>query len=51
MRADVLVIEDNEINQIFFEQILSEAGLHRRIVRATRPPPKLPGARSARLLR
>lgn len=29
---DVLVIEDNEINQIFFEQILSEAGLHRRIV-------------------
>lgn len=29
---DVLVIEDNDINQIFFDQILSEAGLERRIV-------------------
>ncbi|WP_137155371.1 response regulator [Rhizobium sp. FKL33] len=29
---DVLVIEDNDINQIFFDQILSEAGLKRRIV-------------------
>jgi PAS domain S-box-containing protein len=29
---DVLVIEDNDINRIFFEQILSEAGLNRRIV-------------------
>jgi PAS domain S-box-containing protein len=29
---DVLVIEDNDINQIFFEQILSEARLKRRIV-------------------
>jgi PAS domain S-box-containing protein len=29
---DVLVIEDNEINQIFFAQILSDAGLSHRIV-------------------